>query len=110
MGDVLTPTSAPSSDRCCRRPPSDWARPLCSQLHSTLGETLKVIGDEPISVVARTPTCYIAIAGPGDFGPATVGSGRRCLTYGGRVSPLAVDAWADATPQSVWGPIGGRHS
>ncbi|MGV9713242.1 class I adenylate-forming enzyme family protein [Gordonia sp. NPDC003424] len=72
------------------------------------GESLKTIRDEQISVLAQTPTFYIALAGHPDFGADTVGTVRRCLTYGGQVSPFAVDAWADATPSSVWGTYWGQ--
>lgn len=72
------------------------------------GESLKIIRDERISVLAQTPTFYIALANHPDFGPDTVGTVRRCLTYGGQVSPFAVDAWADATPASVWGTYWGQ--
>ncbi|MGV9824664.1 class I adenylate-forming enzyme family protein [Gordonia sp. NPDC003429] len=72
------------------------------------GESLDVIRDESISVLAQTPTFFIALAGHPHFGPETVGSVRRCLTYGGQVSPFAVDAWADATPSSVWGTYWGQ--
>ncbi|AZG48040.1 class I adenylate-forming enzyme family protein [Gordonia insulae] len=72
------------------------------------GESLKVIRDEKISVLAQTPTFYIALANHADFGADTVGTVRRCLTYGGQVSPFAVDAWADATPESVWGTYWGQ--
>ncbi|MFW0795294.1 class I adenylate-forming enzyme family protein [Gordonia sp. CPCC 205515] len=72
------------------------------------GESLRMIRDEQISVLAQTPTFYIALANHPDFGPDTVGTVQRCLTYGGQVSPFAVDAWADATPSSVWGTYWGQ--
>ncbi len=65
--------------------------------------SLRMIRDEKISVLAQTPTFFIALANHPEFGPDTVGTVRRCLTYGGQVSPHAVDAWATATPESVWG-------
>ncbi|WP_374613460.1 class I adenylate-forming enzyme family protein [Gordonia sp. (in: high G+C Gram-positive bacteria)] len=69
---------------------------------------LRMIRDEKISVLAQTPTFFIALANHPDFGADTVGSVRRCLTYGGQVSPHAVDAWAAATPESVWGTYWGQ--
>ncbi|OUC77135.1 class I adenylate-forming enzyme family protein [Gordonia lacunae] len=69
---------------------------------------LRMIRDEKISVLAQTPTFFIALANHPDFGPDTVGTVRRCLTYGGQVSPHAVDAWAAATPESVWGTYWGQ--
>ncbi|GAB85081.1 class I adenylate-forming enzyme family protein [Gordonia rubripertincta] len=70
--------------------------------------SLRMIRDEKISVLAQTPTFFIALANHPDFGPDTVGTVRRCLTYGGQVSPHAVDAWATATPESVWGTYWGQ--
>ena len=70
--------------------------------------SLRMIRDEKISVLAQTPTFFIALANHADFGPDTVGTVRRCLTYGGQVSPHAVDAWATATPESVWGTYWGQ--
>lgn len=72
------------------------------------GQSLEIIRAEQISVIAQTPTFYIALANHADFGSDTVGSVRRCLTYGGQVSPFAVDAWAHATPESVWGTYWGQ--
>ncbi|MED5800162.1 class I adenylate-forming enzyme family protein [Gordonia sp. Z-3] len=72
------------------------------------GTSLRLIRDESISVLAQTPTFFIALANHEEFGPHTVGTVRRCLTYGGQVSPFAVDAWADATPESVWGTYWGQ--
>lgn len=70
--------------------------------------SLRMIRDEKITVLAQTPTFFIALANHPDFGPDTVGTVRRCLTYGGQVSPHAVDAWAAATPESVWGTYWGQ--
>ncbi|MXP22413.1 AMP-binding protein [Gordonia sp. HNM0687] len=72
------------------------------------GTSLKLIRDESISVLAQTPTFFIALANHEDFGPDTVGTVRRCLTYGGQVSPFAIDAWANASPASVWGTYWGQ--
>lgn len=72
------------------------------------GTSLKVIRDEEISVIAQTPTFYIALARHIDFSADTVGTVRRCLTYGGQVSPFAVDAWAAASPESIWGTYWGQ--
>lgn len=72
------------------------------------GESLKIIEEERITVLAQTPTFFIALANHPDFGPDTVGTVRRCLTYGGQVSPFAIDAWAEATPSSIWGTYWGQ--
>ncbi|OPX06456.1 fatty acid--CoA ligase family protein, partial [Gordonia sp. i37] len=72
------------------------------------GKSLSIIRDERISVLAQTPTFYIALANHPDFAANTVGTVQRCLTYGGQVSPFAVDAWAQAAPASVWGTYWGQ--
>lgn len=69
---------------------------------------LELIAAERVTVVAQTPTFYLALARHPDFGPATVGSVRRAMTYGGQVSPAAVDAWADAADGVVWGTYWGQ--
>lgn len=72
------------------------------------GESLRMIRDERITVLAQTPTFFISLSDHPDFGPDTVGTIERCLTYGGQVSPRAVDAWSDAAPASVWGTYWGQ--
>lgn len=72
------------------------------------GTSLAIIGAEGVTVIAQTPTFYLALAGHPDFGPATVGSVVRCMTYGGQVSPHAIDAWAAAAPEVVWGTYWGQ--
>lgn len=72
------------------------------------GTSLSIIGAERVTVIAQTPTFYLALAGHPDFGAATVGSVVRCMTYGGQVSPHAIDAWAAAAPEVVWGTYWGQ--
>ncbi|TIC84166.1 class I adenylate-forming enzyme family protein [Nocardioides sp. GY 10127] len=72
------------------------------------GASLRLIRTEGISVIAQTPTFFIALANHPDFGPDTVGTMERCLTYGGQVSPHALDAWAAAAPAAVWGTYWGQ--
>jgi len=70
--------------------------------------SLAIIRDEGVTVIAQTPTFYLALAGHADFGAGTVGSVSRCMTYGGQVSPHAIDAWAAAAPDVVWGTYWGQ--
>ncbi|MBS44503.1 MAG: acyl--CoA ligase [Nocardioides sp.] len=72
------------------------------------GASLALIRQEGISVIAQTPTFFIALANHPDFGPDTVGTMERCLTYGGQVSPKAINAWADAAPSAIWGTYWGQ--
>ncbi|MDL5159072.1 class I adenylate-forming enzyme family protein [Actinomycetospora termitidis] len=69
---------------------------------------LDLIDAERVTVVAQTPTFYLALARADGFGPETVGTVRRAMTYGGQVSPAAVDAWSDAADGIVWGTYWGQ--
>ena len=72
------------------------------------GSSLRLIRDEGITVIAQTPTFFIALANHADFGPGTVGTVERCLTYGGQVSPHAIEAWGAAAPEAIWGTYWGQ--
>lgn len=72
------------------------------------GVSLEVIRRERVTVVAQTPTFYLALAAAPGFGPDAVGTVKRCLTYGGQVAPAAVDAWARAAPEALWGIYWGQ--
>jgi acyl-CoA synthetase (AMP-forming)/AMP-acid ligase II len=70
--------------------------------------SLDVIARERVTVLAQTPTFYLALAGQSGFGPDAVGAVRRCMTYGGQVAPAAVAAWAAAAPSVRWGTYWGQ--
>lgn len=70
--------------------------------------SLAVIAREGVTVIAQTPTFYLALSADPSFGPDTVGSVARCMTYGGQVSPGVVAAWAAATGGAVWGTYWGQ--
>lgn len=72
------------------------------------GVSLKIIRDEKITALAQTPTFYISLAQHELFGADTVSTVQRCLTYGGQVSPKAIQAWADASPEMSWGTYWGQ--
>jgi len=69
---------------------------------------LAIVRDERITVIAQTPTFYMALAAQPDFGPGAVGSVKRCMTYGGQMTPSTIDAWAAASPDVVWGTYWGQ--
>ena len=71
-------------------------------------QSLRIIADEKVSVIAQTPTFYLALARDPQFGPGSVGQVRRCLTYGGQVSPHTISAWAGAAPEAIWGTYWGQ--
>ena len=72
------------------------------------GASLAMIRDEGVTVIAQTPTFYIALADHETFGADAVGTVQRCMTYGGQVSPHAVKAWAEAAPGVTWGTYWGQ--
>jgi acyl-CoA synthetase (AMP-forming)/AMP-acid ligase II len=72
------------------------------------GTSLRLIRDERITVIAQTPTFYIALAEHQTFGPQAVGTVARCMTYGGQVSPRAFQAWSKAAPGVAWGTYWGQ--
>lgn len=71
-------------------------------------QSLRIIAAEKISVIAQTPTFYLALARDAQFGPESVSQVRRCLTYGGQVSPHTISAWAAAAPEAIWGTYWGQ--
>ncbi len=72
------------------------------------GQALSVIEDEGITVIAQTPTFFLSLCRHESFGPATVGTIERCLTYGGQISPYATEAWSEAVPGVLWGTYWGQ--
>lgn len=71
-------------------------------------ESLETIARERVTVVAQTPTFYLGLAGQTAFGPDAVGNVRRCLTYGGQVTPGLIEAWSAAAPGVRWGTYWGQ--
>lgn len=70
--------------------------------------SLEIVERERITVIAQTPTFYLALAAADGFGPDAVGSVRRAMTYGGQIAPAAVSAWAQAVPDVRWGTYWGQ--
>lgn len=69
---------------------------------------LGIIGREQVTVIAQTPTFYIALSAQDGFGPDTVGQVRRCMTYGGQIPPHVIEAWSAAAPEVLWGTYWGQ--
>jgi acyl-CoA synthetase (AMP-forming)/AMP-acid ligase II len=69
---------------------------------------VKVIADEKVTIMAQTPTFYLAMIAVDGFQQMDVGSLRRCLTYGGLVPKAMIDAWATAAPEITWGTYWGQ--
>jgi acyl-CoA synthetase (AMP-forming)/AMP-acid ligase II len=69
---------------------------------------LPIIARERVTVIAQTPTFYLALAGQPDFGADAVGAVRRCMTYGGQIAPAAIEAWSAAAPDARWGTYWGQ--
>jgi acyl-CoA synthetase (AMP-forming)/AMP-acid ligase II len=70
--------------------------------------TLPMLARERVTVIAQTPTFYLALAAQPGFGADTVGAVRRCMTYGGQVAPAAIEAWSAAAPGARWGTYWGQ--
>ncbi|GAA3084700.1 acyl-CoA synthetase [Pseudonocardia yunnanensis] len=70
--------------------------------------SLEIIARERVTVIAQTPTFYLGLAGQAGFGPAAVSAVRRCLTYGGQVTPAVIEAWSEAAPGVRWGTYWGQ--
>jgi acyl-CoA synthetase (AMP-forming)/AMP-acid ligase II len=68
----------------------------------------KVISDEQVTIMAQTPTFYLAMINVNGFNDMNVSSLRRCLTYGGTVPKAMIDAWSIAAPDIVWGTYWGQ--
>lgn len=68
----------------------------------------RVIAEEKVTVMAQTPTFYIAMTQVPEFATMDVGSLRRCITYGGLVPQAMIDAWRTAAPQVMWGTYWGQ--
>lgn len=68
----------------------------------------KVIADERVTILAQTPTFYIAMSQLEEFRTLDVGSLRRCITYGGLVPQSMIDAWRAAAPAIKWGTYWGQ--
>lgn len=70
---------------------------------------LRLVRDEQITVIAQTPTFYLALCAQPEFGPEAVSTVRRCMTYGGLVARSAVEAWASAgSADLMWGTYWGQ--
>lgn len=69
---------------------------------------LRMIGRERVTVIAQTPTFYIALSRQPGFDADAVGQVRRCMTYGGQIPPQVIDAWAAAAPGVAWGTYWGQ--
>ena len=65
-------------------------------------------GDGAVTVIAQTPTFYIALYEQDVFGPDSVGQVRLCLTYGGQIPPAVIEAWAAAAPDVLWATYWGQ--
>lgn len=71
--------------------------------------SLRLIREEKITVIAQTPTFYLALCAQDEFGPEAVSTVRRCMTYGGLVARSAVEAWAEAgSAELMWGTYWGQ--
>ena len=68
----------------------------------------RVISSDQVTIMAQTPTFYLAMIAVEGFSTMDVSSLRRCLTYGGTVPKSMIDAWSVAAPEIVWGTYWGQ--
>lgn len=69
---------------------------------------LGMIADEGITVVAQTPTFFLAVSREPGFAASKVETIRNCLTYGGVVPQAMIDAWRAVLPDIQWGTYWGQ--
>jgi acyl-CoA synthetase (AMP-forming)/AMP-acid ligase II len=71
-------------------------------------QALRIIAEERVTVMAQTPTFYLAMTQVPGFRQTDVGCLERCLTYGGTVPKVMIDEWQALAPQVVWGTYWGQ--
>lgn len=69
---------------------------------------LKMIADEGVTIMAQTPTFFLAMTQVPGFYDTDVSCLERCITYGGTVPKLMIDEWRKASPEIVWGTYWGQ--
>lgn len=69
---------------------------------------LHMIADERVTLMAQTPTFFLAMTQVDGFYEADVSCLERCITYGGTVPQAMIDAWQKASPGIVWGTYWGQ--
>jgi acyl-CoA synthetase (AMP-forming)/AMP-acid ligase II len=67
-----------------------------------------IIAADRVTLMAQTPTFYLAMTQVDGFNTMDVGSLRRCITYGGLVPRSMIDAWRLAAPEVMWGTYWGQ--
>jgi acyl-CoA synthetase (AMP-forming)/AMP-acid ligase II len=69
---------------------------------------LRMIADEGVTLMAQTPTFFLAMAQVPGFHEMDVRCLERCITYGGTVPQVMIDEWRKASPDIVWGTYWGQ--
>ncbi|WP_201733523.1 class I adenylate-forming enzyme family protein [Acidithrix sp. C25] len=64
---------------------------------------IALILSEKITIMAQTPTFYLAMSKSLNFTNATVSTLARAITYGGLVPKAMLDAWSAVHPKILWG-------
>jgi acyl-CoA synthetase (AMP-forming)/AMP-acid ligase II len=67
-----------------------------------------IIAEDRVTLMAQTPTFYLAMTQVPGFESMDVGSLRRCITYGGLVPRAMIEAWRAAAPEVMWGTYWGQ--
>ena len=69
---------------------------------------LAMIADERVTIMAQTPTFYLAMTQVDGFEEADVSTLERCITYGGTVPQAMIDGWQRTKPDILWGTYWGQ--
>lgn len=69
---------------------------------------LSVIVSERITLIAQTPTFYLQLSRMSEFADADLSALERCITYGGTMPRVMVDAFAAASPNMEWTTMWGQ--
>ncbi len=71
-------------------------------------QAARMMADEKVTIMAQTPTFYLAMTQVEGFADYDFSSLRRCITYGGTVPQAMLDGWAEASPQVQWATYWGQ--
>lgn len=71
-------------------------------LQADPGQALRAIVEDGVTVIGQTPTFYLRLIEGEGFADADLTRLRRCITYGGTIPRVIVDAMNQAAPQMEW--------
>lgn len=66
-------------------------------------QAIDILVDDDVSIMAQTPTFYLAMSQQPNFSRLSKSRLRRCMTYGGAIPPAMIQAWSGKGNDLVWG-------